>query len=66
MDCNNNKHKWFLTKVVETCDSDTVLLSYLQKIGQNKEGEIWAYPEVLEVLKTNTYHTFILLESNAV
>ena len=52
---DNDKHKWFLANVVETCNSDTVLLSYLKKIGQSKEGEIWAYPEVPEVLKTNTF-----------
>ena len=49
---DNDKHEWFLANVVETCNSDTVLLSYLKKIGQTKEGENWAYPEVL---KTNNF-----------
>ena len=52
---DNDKYEWFLANVVETCNSDTVLLSYLKKIGQSKEGEIWAYPEVPEVLKTNSF-----------
>ena len=52
---DNDKHKWFLANVVEICNSDSVLLLYLKKIGQSKEGEIWAYPEVPEVLKTNTF-----------
>ena len=52
---DNDKYEWFLANVVEICNSDTVLLSYLKKIGQSKEGEIWAYPEVLEVLKTNSF-----------
>ena len=51
----NDKQKWFLANVVEICNSDSVLLLYLKKIGQSKEGEIWAYPEVPEVLKTNTF-----------
>ena len=51
----NGKHEWFLANVVETCNNDTVLLSYFKKIGQSKEGEIWACPEVPEVLETDTY-----------
>ena len=35
---DNYKHEWFLANVVETCNSDTVLLSYLKKIGQSKKG----------------------------
>ena len=52
---DNDKYEWFLANVVEICNNDAVLLSYLKKIGQSKEGEIWAYPEVLEVLKTNSF-----------
>ena len=37
---DNDKHEWFLANVVEICNSDTVLLSCLKKIGQIKEGEI--------------------------
>ena len=36
---DNEKHEWFLANVVETCKSDTVLLSCLKKIGQINEGE---------------------------
>ena len=52
---DNDKHEWYLANVVETCNCDTVLLLYLKKIGQSKEVEIWAYPEVPEVLKTNIF-----------
>ena len=50
-----DKHEWFLANVVETCNSYTILLSYLETIGWSKEGKIWAYPEVPEVHKTKTF-----------
>ena len=44
-----------LVNVVETCNSNNVLLSYLKKIGQSKDDESWEYPEMPEALKPNTF-----------
>ena len=47
---------WFSANLVQTSyDDSAVLLSYFKKNGQDNEGEIWAPPEVLELLETDTY-----------
>ena len=72
---DNDEHEWYLANFVETCSTDTDILSYLKRLVRARKVRFGHIQKCLRFLKltpfsllvaASKYHTFVLPESSAV